>query len=579
MAVPSQTSAVRYTGNGSTETAYTIPFPFLDTAHIYAAVSTDGVTAAVLLEPEEYTVTRLSDGTGGSLVTVAAVEDPAEIVIFRSLPVTQPTVYQPAGPFPAKTTETALDRLLMQIQQLNRRVNELEGVSDEDYIFVPGGDTADSFGVAIWADATARGAKKPARSGQLGVEISTQTVWIAQSTTTGDWEEFAKRYSNKLVIGLIADGGDPGDYQSAAADALTDWDVDAVIFAGDNNYNGAAAYDTDWAAFLAFINAGTAYPALGNHDMDEAGWETRLATKFPYLPNNRRYYNVELGDGLVELFVLNSGRDSLWDLVEEDGNDVGSVQHAWFVEALAASKARWKIAVFHHPPASLSGDLTNEIEPNMAWPELGQCHLVCCGHSHLLEILKWKDTQLVNLSALVRVDGGVAATIQGGEVADSPLWANETQRALGRIVASQDKLTVEVWALDLPYGGRRLLHARDARNLSRVPLSTETYSPFNTDVTISTGTRFVTQLGEAMSIIRVRVTSTGGDTGASYEWTLLAGAVEMATGTTSVDELSVEVESAFPDSIVPRETIIRLEVVTDGFISGLELQLTVQKLQ
>jgi hypothetical protein len=139
-----------------------------------------------------------------------------------------------------------------------------------------------------------------------------------------------------LVIGLLADAGTPGDPQTAAALALDEWEVDAVLFAGDNNYSGAGSYDTDWAAFLDYINAGVAYPALGNHDVDEDGWQTRLNTKFPYLPGNRRYYTVTLGDGLVDLFVLNSGYNSTFDLLETDGNTVGSVQHAWFVAQLAA---------------------------------------------------------------------------------------------------------------------------------------------------------------------------------------------------------------------------------------------------
>jgi hypothetical protein len=92
------------------------------------------------------------------------------------------------GPFPSKTAETALDRLELQTQELNTRILSLEG---ED-TGVPAG-TGSGAATATWLNAAARAAVVPAMVGQLGVERATQTIWIAQSTTAGDWEEFAKR--------------------------------------------------------------------------------------------------------------------------------------------------------------------------------------------------------------------------------------------------------------------------------------------------------------------------------------------------------------------------------------------------
>jgi hypothetical protein len=241
MAVPSSTSSVRYTGNGSTVTPYAIPFPFLDTDHIYAAVSSNGVLDPELLEPGDFTVTRLEDGSGGSLTTAAAVTSPAALVITRTVPLTQPTELPNSGLFPPESVETALDRLEMQIQQLNRRVNSVEGVDDEDYVFVPGGIPAEVTGNASWLNAAARATKRPAKVGQIGVETSTQTLWISQSTTPGDWSEFQPRHSNRLVIGMTADSGQPCAAQTAAANLFATWEVDAAIFAGDNSYNGARA--------------------------------------------------------------------------------------------------------------------------------------------------------------------------------------------------------------------------------------------------------------------------------------------------------------------------------------------------
>jgi predicted phosphodiesterase len=339
--------------------------------------------------------------------------------------------------------------------------------------------------VLTWADATARAATVPGFVGQLGTEQETQTVWIAQSTSVGDWEPFAKRFTNRLVIGLVSDAGSPGAAQTEAAYALNQWEPDAVLFAGDNNYSGASNYASDWAAFADWIDQGKAYPALGNHDVDVDGWYTRHASKFPYLPGNKRYYTKTLGDGLVDLFVLHSGRNSVFDLVEVDGNSVGSVQHAWFVEQLAASRARWKIAVFHHPPVTINEDTESRIEPNMGWPELAQMDLICCGHNHLLELVKYRNVMLATLGAVVSATATAAAVLQGGTAGDALVWADDENKGLGRIVATQEKLTLEVWSASgdvFDYGGaQRLLHVRDVRDFQTAPRILENYILFTPD--------------------------------------------------------------------------------------------------
>lgn len=573
MAVPSSTSAIRYVGNGSTVTEYSIPFPFLDTDHIYAAVSSDGEEDAELLDASDFIVTRLADGSGGTLTTVAAVTSPAEIVILRQVPLTQPTEFQPSGLFPARSAETALDRLEMQIQQLNRRLNVVEGVEDEDYTYVPSGGGTNEVGNATWTNAAARAAKKPQKIGQIGVETSTQTVWIAQSTTTGDWTEFQPRYSNRVVIGLLADTGQPCAAQTAAAALLTTWEVDAAIFAGDNNYNGAAGYTADWAAFASIIADAKAYPALGNHDLDTVGYAALHAAKFPYLPGNKRYYTKTLGGGLVDLFVLNSGVDSAGDLLEADGNTVGSTQHTWFVAALAASKARWKIAVFHYPPITLNPGETRTL-PAMAWPELKQMDLVCCGHTHVLEVLKWEDVMLVNLSASIDTAGTIDATLQDGGDADAWLWANEEKQAIGRIVASEQRLTVEVWDINLPYGANRLLHIRDAREFQGPVLERETFTVIPAETEVTTGTFFVGIAPTAMRLWKVLI-GFSHETVEAATYTLFAG--EAAIAEVVVGYGITSGPCSVPDSAIPAGTVFTISTVTDGGKEGLFVTLEFER--
>lgn len=577
MAVSTTTLALLYTGNGSTSTAYQITFPFLDASHIYAAVSSDGEEDPVLLEPADYTVTRLADGSGGSLVTAEAVTSPATIRIFRDMPLTQPVVLQAAGPLPSRTIEQAFDRLMMQVQQLNRKINGLHDLEGDDYIEVPGAGATQVLGVETWEDSTERGAKVPKRAGQLGVEKATQSLWIAQSTTVGDWKIFRPRSSERLVIGLVADGGEPSAYQTLANTLLTNWECDAVLFAGDNNYSGAAGYTADWAAFSTWITAQKAYPALGNHDIDEAGWEARHTAKFPYLPGNGRYYNKVLGDDLVELFVLHSGLDSDYVLQEEDGNTVGSTQHDWFVAALAASTARWKIAMFHHPPTTLESS-AETISEDMQWPELAQMDLICCGHTHLLEIIKWSDTMLLNVSALARDDGDAAAVLQGGGPADVALWADNDRHGMGRIVASQDKLSIEVWALNVAYTGTRLLHSRDARDLSVRPLEVETFSPWAFNDTIEADeTRYVQTIPVSLALVSAMIALVDVDVAADVTWTLFGGAVELAGGVIPSGQVMHSVDCFVPESVIPRGTIMTLQLEHAGTISGAGLSLTFQR--
>ena len=69
---------------------------------------------------------------------------------------------------------------------------------------------------------------------------------------------------------------------------------------------------------------------IGNHDARVEGGRYEFRT----LGMRGRYYKRTAGP--AELFLL-------------DSNRVDSAQTAWLARSLARSKARWKIAVFHHP--------------------------------------------------------------------------------------------------------------------------------------------------------------------------------------------------------------------------------------
>jgi|GEM_PF-3092134 len=142
--------------------------------------------APLELTSGEFTVTPQPNGAGGSVKTDPAIPGTSFLSIRRAMPLTQPTEFQLAGPFPSRAAETALDRLLMQVQQVERQVAVVARAVPGSPMILGGASTADA---AVWADDTARGATKPARAGQLGVQLDSEEVWIARSTNAGDWKK------------------------------------------------------------------------------------------------------------------------------------------------------------------------------------------------------------------------------------------------------------------------------------------------------------------------------------------------------------------------------------------------------
>lgn len=118
MTVTSSTNRADYKGNGST-TAFTVPFRFLDATHL-TVVRTVTETGAetTLVKDTDYTVS----GTGGATGTVtlmSALASGTRLTIVRNVPLTQLANYVNGEKFPAGTTNAALDKLTMALQQFN----------------------------------------------------------------------------------------------------------------------------------------------------------------------------------------------------------------------------------------------------------------------------------------------------------------------------------------------------------------------------------------------------------------------------------------------------------------------------
>jgi predicted phosphodiesterase len=153
---------------------------------------------------------------------------------------------------------------------------------------------------------------------------------------------FCSPVKDRLRFAVIGDWGTgDGDQVGTARQMLNLHQrspFDFVISAGDNIYpNGSGRhfrknFESPFAGLLKDrINF---YAVLGNHDVEDGRQDQ---CQYPlFNMGGTCYYTLKQGDGLAEFFML-------------DSTDFDQRQTAWLENSLRESKAKWKIAVFHHP--------------------------------------------------------------------------------------------------------------------------------------------------------------------------------------------------------------------------------------
>ena len=154
---------------------------------------------------------------------------------------------------------------------------------------------------------------------------------------------------------------------------------DFVIMLGDNIYGShnpgdfTAKFERPYKPML---DAGVKfYAALGNHDDPDV--ERRYK---PFNMNGERYYKFSKGDD-VDFFVL-------------DSNYMDPAQLKWVGDQLQASKAKWKIAYFHHPLYNFGKHHGSDVDLRAQLAPLFQkfgVNVVFSGHEHVYERIKPVD--------------------------------------------------------------------------------------------------------------------------------------------------------------------------------------------
>jgi hypothetical protein len=125
MTVQATTARVDYSGNGATKT-FAVPFYFLldsDISLILQDNSGYPPVVTTLAIGTDYTVTGAGVSSGGSVTLTVAPTSTQRLTILRDVDLTQLNEYVPNGPFPASGQEQALDKLTMQVQQMQEQLN------------------------------------------------------------------------------------------------------------------------------------------------------------------------------------------------------------------------------------------------------------------------------------------------------------------------------------------------------------------------------------------------------------------------------------------------------------------------
>ncbi|HEY7914359.1 MAG TPA: metallophosphoesterase [Blastocatellia bacterium] len=184
---------------------------------------------------------------------------------------------------------------------------------------------------------------------------------------------------------------------------------DFVLAAGDNIYpNGAGRhfvkkFEQPFAGLIK--DQVKFYAVLGNHDVQEGRQDQ---TQYPlFNMGGANYYMFHRGNGLVDFFMI-------------DSTDFDATQQNWLENSLRDSRAKWKVACFHHPLYS-SGKkhgsdekLRKRLEHMLVRYGV---QVVFSGHDHFYE--RTKPQQGIQYF----VTGAGGKTRRGGVDKDSPILA------------------------------------------------------------------------------------------------------------------------------------------------------------
>jgi len=222
-----------------------------------------------------------------------------------------------------------------------------------------------------------------------GLVSRRQAIFSLAALTTGTLikpSSILRADSNdsKTRFAVVGDFGTGEDDQYAVGQQMLNVHrasaLDLVLAVGDNIYpNGSSRYfDKHFERpFEGLLNERVKfYAALGNHDVEE-GRKDQL--QYPlFNMDGSNYYTVSRGNGLVDIFVLDT-----------TAYDAG--QATWLENSLRTSRAIWKIAAMHHPLYSSAKKHGSDPKVRAMLEPLFtryRVQVVLAGHDHVYERTK-----------------------------------------------------------------------------------------------------------------------------------------------------------------------------------------------
>ena len=126
MSITSETTRIVYNGDGATAAFTTPPYYAQADLKVYEVISG---TATLRTIGSHYSVSPTSNANGspaaGTVTFVTAfipASGTSNVIIERDLAATQSSTVTDTGPFPGKTLEASMDRVMMVAQQVKNKV-------------------------------------------------------------------------------------------------------------------------------------------------------------------------------------------------------------------------------------------------------------------------------------------------------------------------------------------------------------------------------------------------------------------------------------------------------------------------
>ncbi|MGW7411745.1 metallophosphoesterase [Streptomyces sp. NPDC054863] len=271
--------------------------------------------------------------------------------------------------------------------------------------------------------------------------------------------------------------------------------IGLAVGLGDNIYeNGPESdHDSEFQTKFEEPNTGIDVPwlmVLGNHDCSglipgSGGDPSRGDREVSYARSSRRwympsrYYTAALpaggADPVVEFFALDTNpvasTVAQFDPHYQWDGPYMRAQREWLDGALAASRARWKVVIGHHPYLNngkhgsagsydgfLIGHYTRGIHLKELYEEVvvGRADLILSGHDHTLQLLE-PTTRTAGTRQIVC--GASSKSGDGKARSSHPAsWQNFSDHGFMVLKVSETAMTVDAYTVDVPTRTAQLAH-------------------------------------------------------------------------------------------------------------------------